>query len=114
MSEEERNHYEVIRKIVQEELKPIERNMNAFFVVALGVFGFMFITQFVVYKEVQVKADKADSVAKLEYYQMELDEHKMALEIFAFPARASYIYDQINDNIAVSLGLKYTTSGFKK
>lgn len=113
MSEEDKNHYEVIRKIVQEELRPIEKNMNSFFIVALMVFGFMFITQFVVYKEVQIKADKSDVISKLEYYQIELDEHKMSLEIFTFPSRASFIYDRINDNIATSLGLKYTTRGIK-
>jgi hypothetical protein len=108
MSEEDKNHYEVIRKIVQDELKPIEKNMNSFFIVALAVFGFMFITQFVVYKEVQIKANKSETISKLEYYQIELDEHRMSLEAFAFPTNATYIYDQINDNIAVSLGLKYT------
>jgi hypothetical protein len=118
MSEEEYAHYETIRSIVKDEVAPINRNINIFMAVALGVFGFMFLTQFAVYKDLQSKAIEAeverDYLQKLNYYQIEEDEHRILLEMAPDVNKATTIYNKINDNIATALGFKYTTRGTTK
>lgn len=118
MSEEEYAHYETIRSIVKDEVAPINRNINIFMAVALGVFGFMFLTQFAVYKDLQAKANtievERDYLQKLSYYQIEEDEHRTLLELSTDVHKATTVYNTINDNIATALGFKYTTRGATK
>ena len=114
MSEEEYTHYETIRIIVKDEVKIVQTNINYLMMVAIVVFGFMFATQFVVYKELQGKAGKDEIVGKLLYYQIEVDEHRTLLELAPDYNKASSVYDKINDNIAFSLGFKYQTRGQTK
>ena len=111
MSEEEYAHYETIRIIVKDEVKQVQTNINYFIMVAVVVFGFMFATQFVVYKELQGKASQSEIVGKLLYYQIEEDEHRMLLELAPDQNKASAVYNRINDNIAFSLGFKFSTRG---
>jgi c-di-AMP phosphodiesterase-like protein len=124
--EEDKPHYDIIAEIVQKELKialrPFEAIMKVALSVSLTVFAFMFLTQFLVYKDLQLKAnasdlkleiEKADKtyLQKLSYYQIEVDEHRMVQEVWASPSSAQFVYAQINDNIAETLGFKYTMRG---
>lgn len=112
--DEDRAHYDLIREIVKGEMKPLNVRQNWFYSAALLVFGFMFGVQFFVWKELSGKANSTEVVGKLQYYQIEADEHRMMKEIFVNPSRSIYIFDQINDNIASELGFKYTTRGSVK
>lgn len=120
--EEDKPHYEIIRGIVKEEFKPLEKNINLFFILAVAVFGFMFITQFVVWKELTSKAGKEeltivikererDYLKKFDYYQIEEDEHRVMKEIIKNPGQTEYLIGVINNNILEQLGFKYTTRG---
>lgn len=108
---EDKVHYDVIREIVKEEMKPLNLRQNWFYSAALLVFGFMFGVQFFVWKELSAKANSNETLGKLQYYQLEYDEHQMMKEIFVNPSRSIYIFDQINDNIQRDLGFKYTMRG---
>jgi hypothetical protein len=113
--EEDKPHYEIIRAIVKEEFKPIERNINAFFLIALAVFGFMFVTQFMVWQKLSEKADtvtiERNMLSKFDYYQIEEDEHRMIKDAFYDPKKAALVIDDINANMVKALGFKLTTRG---
>lgn len=122
---EDREHFEVIRSIVKEELKTINQWQNRFFLIVLGCFAFFFVTLMAVSRDVQSKADrevvkaefdKAEKtyMEKFDYYQIELDEHRVMKGILKDPVQADYLFDVINDNIASKLGFKYTTRGGEK
>jgi hypothetical protein len=105
--DEDKPHYEVIRTIVQDEFKPIIRNLNWFFVIAISSIGYLFI------KTSDLENNKANSgevILKSQYYQIEKDEHRMMKEVFINPSRSIYVLDQINENIAEKLGFTYITN----
>ncbi|MEI7831278.1 MAG: hypothetical protein WCI31_15980 [Prolixibacteraceae bacterium] len=110
--DEDRAHYDVIRAIIQEEVKKAQAPTNILvkylIVFASAIIGFVVGNQFYITGKFGEKADKNDTVTKLEYYQIEKDEHRMIKEIFVNPSRSIYIFDQINDNIEESLGFKLT------
>lgn len=114
---EDRPHYEVIRKIVFEEneriMKPIYKYQNWFYTAATLVFGFMFGFQFFVWKELSAKANTTEVVGKLQYYQIEEDEHRILLELQPDVNKATNVFNKINDNIAKELGFKFTTRSAK-
>lgn len=125
-------HFEVIRSIVKEELKtaiePInEKNkvmnghINWFISVGGLVIAFMIGFLFAESKDVQGKVSKVDFdnvekiyMKKFDYYQIEMDEHRVTKGILKDPVQADYLFDVINDNIAEKLGFKYTTRGETK
>ena len=119
MSEEEKLKLEYIREIIQEEIekftKSINRNMNVFFSVGVVLFLTLIGFQMSLTKDVQAKADgkeiERDYIRKIDYYQIEEDEHRMLLRLFSDTPTATYVFGQINDNISSSLGFKYTTRG---
>ena len=112
--DEDRAHYDVIRAIIQEEVKKAQVPTNILvrysIVFASAIIGFVVGNQFYITGKFGEKADKNEVVTKLEYYQIEKDEHRMIKEIFVNPSRSIYIFDQINDNIEESLGFKLTTN----
>ena len=110
---EDKVHYEVIRAIIKEEIKPINKRQDWFYTAALLVFGFLFGVQFFVWKELSAKANNNEVLGKLQYYQLEKDEHRMLKEVFVNPSRSIYIFDQIDDNIQSALGFKYVVRGGK-
>lgn len=111
---EDKVHYEVIRAIIKEEIKPINKRQDWFYTAALLVFGFLFGVQFFVWKELSAKANNNETLSKLQYYQLEVDEHRMMKEIFVNPSRSVYVFDQINSNIEMDLGFKYINRGIEK
>lgn len=122
---EDKAHFEVIRAIIKEEMRPTIRQQNWFFALALSCFAFFFGTIIVISKDVQAKADSKEVEArfkeadktymeKFDYYQIEVDGHRVMKEIIRNPAQADYLMDVINDNIASKLGFKYTTRGGEK
>ena len=108
------SHIEQVDYLLEKRFKPIERNLNIFYIAVLGVVGYLFINQQNISEKVNTKADKSEVVTKFEYYQIEKDEHRMVLEIFAFPSRAAFVLGQINDNMESALGFKYTSRSSKK
>lgn len=115
---EDKVHFEVIRAIIKEEMRPTIRQQNWFFVLAMSCFAFFFSTIIVISKDVQAKVDKIEVekvyMEKFDYYQIERDEHRVLKEVIKNPAQADYLMDVINDNIAEKLGFKYTTRGGTK
>lgn len=113
--EDDKPYYEIIRTIVKEEvkeaIKPMNMWQNRFYSVALLIFGFMFGVQFFVWKELSAKATTSEVVGKLQYYQIEEDEHRMLLELEPDVNKATNVFNKINDNTAAQLGFKYTTRG---
>ena len=119
--EEDKEYYDLLMQIVQHAVAPVNTVTRWYVSISTVVFGFMFLTLFLVYKESQSKAtlkdveDKferieRDYVNKLQYYQVEEDEHTILKEGFKNPDHIDYIMDQINDNTAKYFGLKYGTS----
>ena len=108
---EDKVHYDVIRAIVKEEIKPLNQRQNWFYTASLLVFGFLFGVQFFVWKELSVKANGNETMGKLQYYQIEVDEHRMMKELFTNSSRADVVFGQINDNIERDLGFKYVNRG---
>lgn len=124
--DEDRPYYDIIRTIIKEEVRPIvkeevkqavspiSQRQNWFYSLALVVFGFMFGVQFFVWKELSGKANANEVLDKLQYYQLEVDEHTMMKEIFINPSRSIYVFDQINNNMQRDLGFKFVNrSGTK-
>ena len=108
---EDKVHYDVIRAIVKEEIKPLNQRQNWFYTASLLVFGFLFGVQFFVWKELSAKANGNETMGKLQYYQIEVDEHRMMKELFTNSSRADVVFGQINDNIERDLGFKYVNRG---
>ncbi len=128
---EDKIHYDVIRTIVQEEVKmavaPVQADVKSinkrqdwFYSLSLLVFGFLFGVQFFVWKELSGKAnttdiktefDKVDKtyLQKWDYYQIEEDEHRVMKEVIRNPSQADYLLGIINNNIVEKLGYKYQT-----
>ena len=114
--EDDKSHYDLIREIVKEENKTMQISLNEsinnvkwFIGLASGVMAFLFVTQFVVYKELSAKPNINEVVGKMQYYQMEEDEHRMLLELAPDVNKAIPVFEKINDNIARELGFRFTT-----
>lgn len=122
---EDRIHFEVIREIIKEEVKPIAQRQTWFYTAAFGCLAFFYVELMKLSKDIDTKPDKievdgkfdkADKtyMEKWDYYQIEVDEHRVMKEILKNPIQADYLFDVINDNIEVKLIGKFTTRGGEK
>lgn len=122
---EDKIHYEVIRAIIKEEVKPISQRQTWFYTAAFGCLAFFYVELMKLSKDIDTKPDKIEVdtefdkaektyMEKFDYYQIEVDEHRVLKEVIRNPAQADYLMDVINDNIASKLGFKYTTRGGEK
>lgn len=112
--DEDRANYEVINSIVKSAVDPIKAMFKIYVTVSTSVFAFLFIAYVIMNNNIQGKANSNEVLTKLQYYQLEYDEHTSMKEIFVNPSRSIYIFDQINDNIQRDLGFKLTTRGGTK
>ncbi len=108
---EDDKHYGIIRAIVQEEVKPIYRNINWFVTIAGCIIAFVMGNQFYMAGKFGEKANVNETMSKLQYYQLEDDEHRMLKELFPDVNKATGIFDRINDNSQRELGFKLTYRG---
>jgi hypothetical protein len=132
MSEEERDHLqyieEIIGKKIDAKMNPIYFLFGILILIYIAVAGPLTMAVINIATEQKSKATKEDLdvaikererdyLKKYDYYQIEADEHRMLKEAFIMPTdptKAGIIFEQINDNIATSLGFKYTTRGVNK
>lgn len=104
-------HYELIETIVKKAQTPTNTILKTYIGISILVFGFLFNSYIDQIKEMQSKANVNDTLTKIQYYQIEEDEHRVLLEMAPDVNKATNIYNKINDNIAKELGFKYTTRG---
>jgi len=110
MSEQELEHARLIDELMSQRLKPIYWIFGIFMTAFMTISVPLTATLIETVKVQQLKLSKADAerifVSKFTYYQIEEDEHRMLLPLLKDP-NAKYIMDEINDNIAQMLDMKY-------
>ena len=58
---------------------------------------------------IQSKANESEVLLKIQYYQIEKDEHRMLLELQPDVNKATNVFNKINANIIEELGFRLTT-----
>lgn len=120
MSDEDKLAYaiqleEMINNSIKKAITPLYYIFGIVFSVLVAVVGYNFLQTSKLEKESTSFATKeyvdGAYLQKMQYYQIEEDEHRMLLQCFPKDQLNQYIFGQINDNIANSLGFKYTTRG---
>lgn len=112
--DENPEHYELLRTIVKDAVAPINAIMKWYIGISVPVFGFLFMTYIWMNNSIQVKANESEVVTKMQYYQIEEDEHRMMLELQPDVNKATNVFNKINTNIANELGFRFTTRGGTK
>lgn len=112
--EEDKAHYDLIESIVKKAQAPTNTILKSYIGISILVFGFFFNSYIEQVKENQTKANANEVLTKIQYYQIEEDEHRILLEMAPDVNKATIIFNKINDNITKELGFRYTTRGGNK
>ena len=121
------SHLEQLDKILERRLSvavaPMVKQQNNFLavvsfftVLAAGVVGYIFVRQEGITEKLSEKSTKTelnealkererDYLKKLDYYKMEVDEHKKLQECFAIPSRIPFVLSEINEHIMYELNI---------
>jgi len=118
MSEEEKTHAELIEEIISAKLRPFYWIFGilvmVFMTVSVPLTGTLIETVRIQQTKISTEDAEKTYMNKLEYLQIEQDEHRVMQEILKTPESAPYLFGIINDNIADALGFKYTSRGATK
>jgi len=113
--DEDREHYDLIRSIVNDAVAPTTTFLKWYISVSIPVFGFLFCAYVSMNNAIQSKANESEVITKMQYYQIEEDEHRELLELQPDVNKATNVFNKINANIARELGFRYgVTRGGEK